>query len=52
MSNSTRVAVIGAGFYGLVIGYKLAQAGATGVVYEAASDLGHGASPRLEKVHK
>jgi glycine/D-amino acid oxidase-like deaminating enzyme len=44
MSNSTRVAVIGAGFYGLVIGYKLAQAGATVVVYEAASDLGHGAS--------
>ena len=44
MSNSTRVAVIGAGFYGLVIGYKLAEAGATVVVYEAASDLGHGAS--------
>lgn len=44
MSNPTRVAVIGAGFYGLVLGYELAQAGATVVIYEAASDLGHGAS--------
>ena len=44
MNNSPKTAVIGAGFYGLVLAEKLAKAGANVSIFEAATELGRGAS--------
>ena len=44
MNKSPKVAVIGAGFYGLVLAENLAKAGASVQIYESATKLGQGAS--------
>ena len=44
MNKSPKVAVIGAGFYGLVLAENLAKAGASVQIYESTTKLGQGAS--------
>ena len=44
MNKPPKVAVIGAGFYGLVLADKLARAGANVTIFEASPELGKGAS--------
>jgi glycine/D-amino acid oxidase-like deaminating enzyme len=44
MNKPPKVAVIGAGFYGLVLAEKLAKAGSNVAIFEASPELGKGAS--------